>query len=233
MALVVAGIIVCAASQYWLATRTFGVEASWGVYESANNAADIFSAFGIFLAVAGASLLVLSRVGSNRCWPQELILNISPPRANRLRRQGRDSPLLDPRTTAPLLGYVYAVTWMVIFLTTAPFYISKWFFASGLPARLVRPGVVLASIGGETGLLVYVDRSGSFYLNSKPITAQDLPPALETELARRAGRSVYVEGDLNGEFGNVAQAMNLVRAAGGEVIMMTPKFRAESSGGSR
>jgi hypothetical protein len=32
------------------------------------------------------------------------------------------------------------------------------------------------------------------------------------------------------DYGSVAQAMNLVRAAGGEVIMMTPKFRAETSG---
>jgi biopolymer transport protein ExbD len=209
------------------------IETYWWDYAEANDTADDFLALGIFLVVVGTSLLLLSSIGSNRRWPQEVALHISPPRANRLRIPRRDSRLLDPRSTAPLLGYVYAVTYMVVFLVNAPFYLATWFYDSGLPVRLVRPGVILVASGRETGLLVYVDQSGNFYLNSKPITAQDLPPALEAELDRRADHTVYVEGDPTIEYGAVVQAMSLVRAAGGDVVMMTPKFRAETSGNPR
>jgi hypothetical protein len=204
--------------------------AYWRDYKDYNDAADDLFAFGIFLATTGASLLVLSRFGPNARWPQNQALNISPPRASRLRIPLRDYLLLDPRSTAPLLGYVYAVTYMVFCLMYAPFYLATWFYGSGLPARMVRPGVVLTAIDGKSGLLVYVGSSGNLYFNSKVVTAQELPPMLETELASRADHSVYVEGDSEVDYGSVVQAMNLVRGAGGDVIMVTPKFRAETSG---
>ena len=204
--------------------------AYWRAFHDYVDAADCLFGFGIFLATIGASLLLLSRFGPNPCWPQDQALNISPSRANCLRIPRRHYLLLDPRSTAPLLGYVYAVTYMVVFLVNAPFYLATWFHGLGLPARLVRPGVELTAINGKKGLLVYVGKSGKLYLNSRPITAQELPPALEAELARRADHSVYVEGDPDLNYGDVVQAMSLVRRAGGEVIMMTPKFRAETSG---
>jgi biopolymer transport protein ExbD len=203
--------------------------AYWRDYNDYGDAADYLFGFGMFLATIGASLFLLSRFGPNPCWPQDQALNISPPRANRLRIPRRHYLLLDPRSTAPLLGYVYAVTYMVFFLVNAPFYLATWFYGLGLPARLVRPGVELTAINGKKGLLVYVGQSGKLYLNSRPITAQELLPALEAELARRADHSVYVEGDSDLNYGDVVQAMSLVRRAGGEVIMMTPKFRAETS----
>ena len=203
--------------------------AYWRDYKDYGDAADDLLSFGIFVATIGASLLLLSRFGPNANWPLGQALNISPPRANRLLIPRRDYLLLDPRSTAPLLGYVYAVTYMVVFLMYAPFYLATWFHGSGLPARLVRPGVILAAIDGEKGLLVYVDHSGKFYFNSKSITADELPTALERELASRADQSVYVEGDPDVEYASVVQAMNLVRGSGGEVIMVTPKFRAETS----
>jgi biopolymer transport protein ExbD len=129
----------------------------------------------------------------------------------------------------PVTSYVYAIAWMVLFLMYAPFYLATWQHSTGLAARLVRPGVLLARTDGDTGLLVYVDQSGDLYLNSEPISAEDLPHKLETELARRADRSVFVEGDSTTDYGSVARAISLVRAAGGEAILMTPKFRAETS----
>ena len=50
----------------------------------------------------------------------------------------------------------------------------------GIPARLIRPGVMAANADRrETGLLVYVDRNGLVYLNSKLMTPGALPAALE------------------------------------------------------
>ena len=205
------------------------IEAVGWSYEDASESVASWFCFGLLLATVGASLLVLSSFGSNRRWPQQLSLKISAPRANHMRIQRRDSTLLDPRSTIPLVGYLYAVTWMVAFLLMAPFILATWQASTGLPAHLIRPGVILSSAGGETGLLVYIDQSGSLYLNSNPITAQELPKTLGKQLAQRADRSVYVEGDPTGSFGEIVQAVDLVRAAQGEVILMTPRLRAEAT----
>jgi biopolymer transport protein ExbD len=140
--------------------------------------------------------------------------------------------LMGPESSLPSIGYLYAVTCLVLFLTMAPLILGKSMQSSGIPARLLRPDVIHASSDGEEmGLLVYVDLSGKLYLNSKPVTAEELPRALEDEFARRADCLVYVEGDLGVQFQAVAQAMDLIRGAHGEVIMLTPSMRAEAQTG--
>jgi biopolymer transport protein ExbD len=142
---------------------------------------------------------------------------------------GRQLHLMGPESTLPNIGYLYAVTYLVLFLTNAALMLGGYARSSGIPARLLRPGVIHASSDAqETGLLVYVDESGRLYLNSKPITAEELPRALEDEFAHRADWSVYVEGDPGVQFQAVAQAMDLIRGAHGEVIMLTPNMRAEA-----
>jgi biopolymer transport protein ExbD len=137
--------------------------------------------------------------------------------------------LMGPESSLPNFGYLYAVTYLVLFLTNAALMLGGYGRSSGIPARLLRPGVIHArSDSRETGLLVYVDASGRLYLNSRPITAEELPRALEDEFARRADWSVYVEGDPAVQFQAVAQVMDLIRGAHGEVIMLTPNMRAEA-----
>jgi biopolymer transport protein ExbD len=130
----------------------------------------------------------------------------------------------------PLAGYAYAVFWSLLLVVHLMWFASfarHWF---AIPARLIRPGVIAANADRrETGLLVYVDRNGLLYLNSKLVTREALPAALEYELARRGDRSVYVEGDSGAEAGVVIRAMDIVRGVGGKVVMMTPRMRAEAA----
>ena len=141
----------------------------------------------------------------------------------------RKLTLMSPATIFPTVGYVCGLCCFIFFLTIAPLIISKY-PSRGLKVRLLRPGVLQAPADTHvTGLLVYVDSNGSLYVDSQPVTPEDLPRALEAEFARRADWSVYVEGDPSTTFQSVVQAMGLVRRAHGKVIMLTPKMRAEGA----
>lgn len=134
--------------------------------------------------------------------------------------------LRQPRSTAPALGYAYAITCCLALLIVAPFQMLKFRVSHGIPTRLLSSGVVQTeSSSPATGLLVYVGRNGNLYLNSKPVTASELPRALEGKFSRRADWSVYVEGDSDAKYEDVIRAMDLVRTAHGKVIVLTPKLR--------
>lgn len=141
----------------------------------------------------------------------------------------RKLALMSPGTIVPSVGYMFAVTWFVIFLAFAPFRFVRQ-QNDGIPVRLLRGDVIGASVvaGPVTGLLVYVDATGELYLNSKRVTAAELQAALANEFARRADWSVYVEGDPDAAYLAVIQAMDLVRGAHGRVILLTPEMRAEA-----
>lgn len=141
--------------------------------------------------------------------------------------------LRQPRSTAPALGYAYALTCCLALLIVAPFQMLKFRVSRGIPTRLLSSGVVQAESSlRTTGLLVYIDRNGKLFLNSKPVTASQLPRALEAEFARRADWSVYVEGDSDANYGDVIRAMDQVRAAHGAVIILTPELRTEIAAAS-
>ena len=220
----------------WLDARhpRLRIEASWWNYDEYSNLADSLTGFAVLFAVLGASLLFQSSLAPfGRKLPQEQPLKISSPRGNGYRVLRRDLPLMDPTLMLPRVGNVMGVTYFVIFITMFPFWMVRW-PKYGIPVRLLRPGVIQASINGEaTGLLVYVDSSGNLYLNSKPVTAEELPRALGDEFARRADWVAYVEGDSNLAYMAVVRAMDLVREAHGKVILLTPKMRAEAASASR
>jgi biopolymer transport protein ExbD len=206
------------------------IEVYWRDYQDAEEIVDVLSPIGAALALVGASLLCLSSFSKRKASPSVLLLQIVAPRGSPYPIRRRDLPLMRMSRMLPLAGYVYAVFWSLLLVVHLMWFASfarQWF---AIPARLIRPGVIAANTDRhETGLLVYVDRSGLVYLNSKPMTWGALPAALEYELARRGDRSVYVEGDSDAAAGAVIAAMDIVRGVGGKVVMMTPRMRAEAA----
>jgi biopolymer transport protein ExbD len=205
------------------------IEAYWGAYLETEEIADYLSLWGAAFALVGASLLCLSSFSTRKASPS-VLLQIVAPRGSPFPIRRRDLPLVGPSRILPLAGYAYAVFWSLLLVVHLMWFASfarHWF---AIPARLIRPGVIAANADRrETGLLVYVDRNGLLYLNSKLVTREALPAALEYELARRGDRSVYVEGDSGAEAGVVIRAMDIVRGVGGKVVMMTPRMRAEAA----
>jgi biopolymer transport protein ExbD len=205
------------------------IEAYWGAYLETEEIADYLSLWGAAFASVGASLLCLSSFSTRKASPS-VLLQIVAPRGSPFPIRRRDLPLVGPSRILPLAGYAYAVFWSLLLVVHLMWFASfarHWF---AIPARLIRPGVIAANADRrETGLLVYVDRNALLYLNSKLVTREALPAALEYELARRGDRSVYVEGDSGAEAGVVIRAMDIVRGVGGKVVMMTPRMRAEAA----
>ena len=209
------------------------IEAYWGAYLETEEIADYLSLWGAAFALVGASLLCLSSFSARKASPSVLLLQIVAPRGSPYPIRRRDLPLVPMSKILPLVGHAYAVVYMLLYLCFATFIFSAQ-QTHGIPARLIRPGVIAANADRrETGLLVYVDRNGLCYLNSKLVTREALPAALEYELARRGDQSVYIEGDSGAEAGAVLAAMDIVRGVGGKVVMMTPRMRAEAAADRR
>jgi biopolymer transport protein ExbD len=109
---------------------------------------------------------------------------------------------------------------IIIFMTLAPIQ------PVGLPVRLVRPGIPAQSTPGMEPLIVRVESVGPgarplLYLNSQPIAWEDLGTVVQKELNRRPPHwPVYVEGDPYLMWGSVAQAIDIIRGANGEVVLL-------------
>ena len=148
--------------------------------------------------LVGASLLCLSSFSTRKASPSVLLLQIVAPRGSPYPIRRRDLPLMQMSRMLPLAGYAYAVFWSLLLVVHLMWFASfarHWF---AIPARLIRPGVIAANTDRrETGLLVYVDRSGLVYLNSKPMTWGELPAALEI----RSGAPRRLVGVRRGRFG--------------------------------
>lgn len=95
----------------------------------------------------------------------------------------------------------------------------------GLRVHLIRPGVTAPRSPGIQPLLVRVVRDGhnaKLYVGSDPVALEDLSALLKEELARRPPDwPVYVEGDPDLEWRQVAEAIDAVRGQQAEVILLT------------
>ena len=70
--------------------------------------------------------------------------------------------------------------------------------------------------------VIRVDAEARYYLDGNAIPVRRIPKALTAFFRTRANRTVYVEGDLNSSFGDVVEAADAVRSAGGWVVLLTP-----------
>ena len=65
-------------------------------------------------------------------------------------------------------------------------------------------------------------------LNSRPVTGATLAAALDSELRRRAGRTVYVAGEGCLEVGDLFRTIDIVQGAwpGLRIVLLTPQAGA-------
>jgi biopolymer transport protein ExbD len=70
-------------------------------------------------------------------------------------------------------------------------------------------------------IVIRVDAEARYYLDDNAIPVPRLTKALTAFFQTRANRTVYVEGDLDSSFGNVVEAADAVRRAGGQVVLLT------------
>ena len=178
------------------------------------------------VALSFGFLFVSSALPVQEAFTQRHCLTIFETLRGDLKLTRRRLSVMGAASTLPTIGYMYALTYLLLFLLYAPFELAKWHHSHGVFSRLVRPGITYDS--STTGLLVNVSRSGQLFLNSVPVDANQLSKSLEAELARRADWSVYIEADADLQYQSVIEAMDLVRSAHGKIVLLTPNIRWEA-----
>jgi biopolymer transport protein ExbD len=103
----------------------------------------------------------------------------------------------------------------------------------GVPIHLIRPGVTAPWSPGIQPLRVSVRRDGrnprpSLYVDSQLVAWEDLGALLKKELAQRPPDwPVYVEGDPDLDWRQVAEAIDAVRGQQAEVVLLTGTAKSQ------
>jgi biopolymer transport protein TolR len=96
---------------------------------------------------------------------------------------------------------------LIIFMVTAPI------LQQGVSVDL--PKVAAGPLSGEEEqLVINVAKSGQFFLNDTPMTADQLTDKLRAIAGARPDRQLYVRADQSVPYGTVMQVMGAVHAAG-------------------
>lgn len=219
---IVIGIGALAASNYWLAS----LEYWW--YESEYFDLLVFSlalvAIGLVLVIrSGTAFITQQKAGS--CLPSFVPHRWSP-RA-RLERRPRPhrafASLLSvrPSSNLPTAGLLYALTFFLIFVSV--WVLSLDYQHSGgltvhlLGARQDRRILALQP------LVLRIDSQEHWYLNSKRVSPTDLTALLDTEHTRRPEVIVFVDADPDLSYGDVVRAVDTIRDANGQVVLLGEK----------
>jgi biopolymer transport protein ExbD len=109
---------------------------------------------------------------------------------------------------------------LTLFIVWIPWALITPLSPHGLRVHLIPPGVRTLRSPGIQPLLVYVDKSGIF-LGSERISLDELGSRLKVELSRRPPDwPVYVEGDPDLEWRSVAEAIDIIRGAHVDVVLV-------------
>src|SRR3954454_18595887 len=96
----------------------------------------------------------------------------------------------------------------------------------GLPGRLPKLGVVATPLPGIQPVLVEVrlaehSQRPEIYVNSQPVQWDDLEAVLRKQMSiRPPSWPVYLQGDANMDFGWAAKAIDIIRGAHAEVMLV-------------
>jgi len=166
--------------------------------------------------VAGTHLNLTPTIGQNFQWAQRMPL----------RRRFSGLPAFGVAG-----GTTFAILAILMMLLTA----DTTRVHSGLPVRLLKLGEVPAKSDTWTEpLIVSVEfvawgQQPDLFVDSKQIAWEDLDATLKEELGRRKDWTVYVTGDDNSAFQNVADVIDVARKYHATVFLLTGKVRHQSS----
>ncbi len=119
---------------------------------------------------------------------------------------------------------------LMVWIPLAVYQILEHPIPTGLPVHLLRPGVAAPRSPGIQPLLTRVVASApgarpSLYIDFELVPWDDLGAKLHQELSLRPPNwPVYVEGDPDLEWRQVAEAIDAVRGQQGEVVLLTHRL---------
>lgn len=131
-----------------------------------------------------------------------------------------------PAGNVPAIALVIALVWFVAFIPIWFVYTAGHRTIYGLMVLVTQKGDASnAAWPGLTAPLVRVDAHERVYLNYEQTTWEQLPAKLEAALRGlpMRVRVVYVDGDVNIPFMDVARAVDVIEGAGAKPILLTPR----------
>lgn len=127
------------------------------------------------------------------------------------------------------IGLITSLTYLVIFIPTWMIFQVSHPTPKGLQVRLVGPGTAAQSSPGIEPLLVRVEhpegsRQPSLFVDSRPVSWEELDEVLQRELKLRPPNwPVYVQGDPELDWGEVAAVIDTITGSHAEVVLLTRK----------
>ncbi len=127
----------------------------------------------------------------------------------------RPKPLSNSLSITPLVD--------IIFLLLLFFLLTSVFITPGIPLDL--PEAATAEFQEQpTQEVVYISRLGEIYWNDRFMPIDDLSQALSQALQQRTDRQVTIKADKEVAFGLFVRVMDIVKAAGGEDLVISAEF---------
>lgn len=126
-----------------------------------------------------------------------------------------------PKSKTPTLSMTSMMD--IIFLLLLFFLLTAVFADPGIPVNL--PEASTATMPEEQAeQTIYITRFGEIYLNSQPVTIEDLSGILTERFRSQPVRQVTIKADKEVAFGLFVKVMDLAKAAGGENLTIAAQF---------
>jgi biopolymer transport protein ExbD len=101
---------------------------------------------------------------------------------------------------------------LIIFMIVTPL------IAAGFRAEMPKADNLQPSPEGEDEVVLGIDEHGDFFLNTRPIKADQLEDQLRAMYASRDDKIVYLKADQNLKYGQVQKGIEIARQAGARVV---------------
>lgn len=103
---------------------------------------------------------------------------------------------------------------LIIFMVITPL------TSHGLEAHLPPPADAPSSVEPLPALVLTLDAAGAIAMNRQPVAAAELPARLREALARRAEKTVFVQGAATLEYGAMAGLIDAAKGAGASRVAL-------------
>ena len=110
---------------------------------------------------------------------------------------------------------------LIIFMIVTPL------LAAGFRAEMPRGDHLESRPETENEVVVGVDMQGNFFLNTRPVSPQELEEQLRTMYATRDDKIMYLKADQNLKYGQVQDAIEIGRKAGARVLASITEIKTQ------
>lgn len=111
---------------------------------------------------------------------------------------------------------------LIIFMVITPL------TSHGLEAQLPPPAEAPSGIEPLPALVLSLDAAGTITMNQQPVAAAELASRLRDALARRAEKTVFVQGAASLEYGAMARLIDAAKGAGASRVALLTGIPSEA-----